>query len=186
IGIVFFIFNKVSFIFHPFIVIVSTVAPPAIIAFIVYYLMNPLVNVLEKLRIKRLWGIIIIILVFLGAIAGLAFLVVPSIEKQINDLVMDTPTYAQQFGDKIQSLVSNSVLEPYYNKVYQWIASNLSSLPGKVSHSLGGFYEGVKQFASTITNVIIALVTFPFVLFFLLKDNVAFKKYFIHLLPPKF
>src|SRR5699024_11583153 len=64
IGIVFFIFNKVSFIFHPFIVILSTVEPPAIIAFIVYFLMIPLVNVLEKLRIKRLWGIIITILGF--------------------------------------------------------------------------------------------------------------------------
>lgn len=186
IGVVFFIFNKVSFVFHPLIVIVSTVAPPVVLAFIAYYLINPIINLLEKLHIKRLWGIIIIILALLGAIAGLAFLVVPSIEKQIDDLVTDTPAYAQQFGNKIQSLVANSFLEPYYNDAYQWVASNLSSLPDKISSSLGGFYEGIKRFASTITNVIIALATFPFVLFFLLKDNIAFKNYFLHLLPPKF
>src|SRR5699024_12656839 len=109
--IVFFIFNTVSFIFHPSIVIVSMVAPPAMIAFIVYYLTNPLVNVLEKLRIKRLWRIIIIILGILGAIAGLAFLVIPSIEKQINAFSVEIPNYAQQFGDKIQFLVKNSFLE---------------------------------------------------------------------------
>src|SRR5699024_8468837 len=80
IGFVFFIFNKVSFYFLPFIVIVSSFAPPAIIAFIVFYLMNPLVHVLETLRINRLWGIIIIILRILGSIAGLAFLVIPSID----------------------------------------------------------------------------------------------------------
>src|SRR5699024_12650621 len=82
IGIVFFIFNQVTFIFHPFIVIVSTVAPPAIIKFIVYYVMNPLVNILEKIHIKRLWVIILIILGILGAIAGLTFLVIQCIAKQ--------------------------------------------------------------------------------------------------------
>src|SRR5699024_5258965 len=114
-----FIFNKVSFIFHPFILIVSTVAPPAIIAFIAYYLMNPLVNVLEKLRIKRLWGIIIIILWILGYIAGLAFLIIPSIEIQINDFSVEITNYSHQFGDKIEFLVKNSFLESYYNEAYQ-------------------------------------------------------------------
>src|SRR5699024_11462679 len=54
IGITIFIYTKISFIFHPLIVILSTVAPPAIIAFIIFYLMNPIVNLLEKIRIKRL------------------------------------------------------------------------------------------------------------------------------------
>lgn len=186
IGIVFFIFNQVSFVFHPLIVVVSTVAPPAIIAFIVYYVMNPLVNILEKIHIKRLWGIIIIILGILGAIAGLAFLVIPSIEKQINDFAVEIPNYAQQFGDKIQFLVQNSFLESYYDEAYEWVTSNLSNLPDIISNYVGGFFQGVKRFASTLTNVIVALATFPFVLFFLLKDSAKFKNYCLYLVPPKF
>src|SRR5690625_6260956 len=93
-----FIYTKISFIFHPLIVILSTVAPPAIIAFIIFYLMNPIVNLLEKIRIKRLWGIIIIILSIGGIITGLVFLALPSIQKQANDLIVDIPKYVEQIG----------------------------------------------------------------------------------------
>src|SRR5699024_11126656 len=62
IGITIFLYHKISFIFKPFIVIFSTVAPPVILAFIAFYLMNPIVNLLERFLIKRIWGIIIIIL----------------------------------------------------------------------------------------------------------------------------
>src|SRR5699024_5531600 len=72
----------------------------------------------------------------LGAIAGLAFLVIPSIEKQINDFSVEIPNYAQQFGDKIQFLVKNSFLESYYNEAYQWVTSNLSNLPDIISNKI--------------------------------------------------
>ncbi|MFB4475206.1 AI-2E family transporter, partial [Oceanobacillus caeni] len=54
-GITILIYNKVSFIFHPFIVIFSTIMPPTILAFVAYYLLNPIVDILEKFRIKRIW-----------------------------------------------------------------------------------------------------------------------------------
>src|SRR5690625_3287362 len=114
IGITIFIYTKISFIFHPLIVILSTVAPPAIIAFIIFYLMNPIVNLLEKIRIKRLWGIIIIILSIGGIITGLVFLALPSIQKQANDLIVDIPKYVEQIGGDIQNITDDSFLESTY------------------------------------------------------------------------
>src|SRR5699024_8185416 len=74
IGITIFIYTKISFIFHPLLLIFSTVAPPAIIAFIIFYLMNPIVNLLEIFIILRFWGIIIFILIIDGIIAEVLFL----------------------------------------------------------------------------------------------------------------
>src|SRR5699024_12648722 len=90
IGVMIFIYTKVSFIFYPVGVFLSTVAPPAILAFVAYYLLNPIVNLLEKLHIKRLWGIIIIILSIYGIITGLVFLVFLSVEKKIVVLIFET------------------------------------------------------------------------------------------------
>src|SRR5699024_5068885 len=181
-----FIYTKISFIFYPLIVILSTVAPPAIIAFIIFYLMNPIVNLLEKIRIKRLWGIIIIILSIGGIITGLVFLVLPSIQKQANDLIVDIPKYVEQIGVDIQNITDYSFLESTYNKGYEWVQSTISDVPNAIKNYTGDLYDGFVNVATTVTNVFVALFTFPFVLFFLLKDGDAFKRFFIRILPPKF
>src|SRR5699024_11864596 len=79
IGITVFIYTKISFIFHPLIVILSTVAPPAIIAFIIFYLMILIVNLLKKILIILLFNIIFIILIMDGIITVLVFLTLLSI-----------------------------------------------------------------------------------------------------------
>lgn len=186
IGIAIFIYNKVSFVFHPFIVIVSTVAAPLILAFVAYYIMNPIVNLLERLHVKRIWGILIIILGISGLITGLIFLIAPSIESQVNDLIKNFPSYMEQMGEGIKSWIGHSFLGPYYDEGYKWVTSTLSDLPGKIGGYLGGAYEGIVSVASTLTQVFIALLTFPFILFFLLKDSARFKEYCLYLLPPKY
>jgi predicted PurR-regulated permease PerM len=185
IGIVIFIYNKISFVFHPLLVIFSTVAPPVILAFIAYYLMNPIVNLLEKLRIKRIWGIIIIILGISGLLTGVILLSAPAIETQIKGLIQNFPSYLTQMGEWIQSLFEHSFLGPYYEQGYQWVTTTLSDLPNQIGDYLGKTYEGVVNIASTVTQVAVAIITFPIILFFLLKDSAQFKSYSLRLLPPK-
>src|SRR5699024_8744680 len=48
------------------------------------------------------------------------------------------------------------------------------------------FGDKFQSFVSTITHVVVIIATFPFVLFFLLKDGEKFRNYFISLMPPKF
>jgi predicted PurR-regulated permease PerM len=52
IGINILIFREVSFIFTPFEVLFKTVLLPIIMAAVFYYLLNPIVNYLEKLMVK--------------------------------------------------------------------------------------------------------------------------------------
>src|SRR5699024_4595600 len=115
ISITIFIYTNISFIFYPLIVIFSTLAPPSVLSFIIFYLIYLIVNLLEKIRIKRLWGIIIIILSIGGIITGLVFLALPSIQKQANDLIVDIPKYVEQIGGDIQNITDDSFLESTYN-----------------------------------------------------------------------
>jgi predicted PurR-regulated permease PerM len=186
IGIGIMIYTKISFIFHPIIVIVSTLVAPVILAFIAYYLMNPVVNLLERLHIKRIWGILILILAIAGLITGIVLLVAPLIQRQVLDLINTFPDYVTQMAESFRKTIDHSFLGKYYDEGYDWVTSNLDEITKKVSDYLGGAVEGIRNVASTLTHVVIALITFPFVLFFLLKDSARFKQYCLHLLPPKY
>lgn len=184
-GIAIFIYNKISFIFYPFIVIISTVAAPIILAFIAYYLMNPIVNLLERLHVKRIWGIIIIILGIAGLLTGIILLIAPTIQSQIKDLTSNFPNYLQQMSEGFRGWISHSFLGPFYDEGYEWVVTNLSDLTSKLSENLGGAMEGIRNVASTVTHFFVAIFTFPFILFFLLKDGTKFKEYCLQLIPPK-
>ncbi|HLR62066.1 MAG TPA: AI-2E family transporter [Lentibacillus sp.] len=186
IGIIIFIYTKVSFIFNPILTVLSTVLPPVILAFIAYYLLNPIVNLLERGHINRIWGIIIIILGISGLLTGLILLTAPAIETQVKDLASKFPTYLQQMGEGIDNWIQNSFLAPYYEQGYTWFTSNLSDVTSRITEHLGGAVEGVQNVASTITSVVVAIITFPFILFFLLKDGDRFKRFCLKLLPPKY
>ncbi|WP_051681505.1 AI-2E family transporter [Virgibacillus alimentarius] len=184
-GIAIFIYNKISFIFYPFIVIISTVTAPIILAFIAYYLMNPIVNLLERLHVKRIWGIIIIILGIAGLLTGIILLIAPTIQSQIKDLTSNFPNYLQQMSEGFRGWISHSFLGPFYDEGYEWVVTNLSDLTSKLSENLGGAMEGIRNVASTVTHFFVAIFTFPFILFFLLKDGTKFKEYCLQLIPPK-
>lgn len=186
IGITVFIYDKVSYVFHPFIVIFSTIAPPLILAFIAYYLLNPIVNLFEKIRIKRIWGILILILAIGGIITGVVLLTAPAIEAQIKDLATTFPQYLSELGASITSWIQNSFLGPYYQEGYNWVIDNFSDIPGIIGGYVVDAFRSVQNVASTVTNVVVTIVTFPIILFFLLKDGKKFKEFFLKLLPPAF
>src|SRR5699024_12853910 len=56
-----------------------------------------------------------------------------------------------------------------------------SDIPDEIGEYIGGAVEGVRNVATTLTNVVVAIVTFPIILFFLLKDGHRFKAYSLQL-----
>ena len=86
-GIVIFIFDKVSYVFEPFIIIFNTIAAPIIVSLILFYLFNPLVNLMERYRIPRLLGITIIYVAVVGIITLIVNLLIPIIGSQIEVLI---------------------------------------------------------------------------------------------------
>lgn len=186
IGFTIFLYEKISYIFNPLLVILSTITPPIILAFIAYYLLNPIVDLLERVKIKRIWGIVIIIIGISGLLTGLILLIAPAIEAQVTDLVKTLPKYVQRLWLDINDWLESSFVAAYYDEAYNWVVSNFSNIPGIIGSYLGNAFAGVKSFASTVTNFVVAIVTFPIILFFLLKDGDRFKAYSLRLLPPRF
>lgn len=185
-GILIFVFSKISFIFEPLLIIFNTIIGPIILAFVLFYLLNPIVDFLERNRVKRLYAIIILFLMIIGVFTILITVLIPLIEQQILSLVANFPDYMKHILNKFNDIASNSRIAPYMQDIQKWVNTNLSDLPNKVGDYLGSFSSRLKSIIGTIASVAVVIMTFPFVLFFLLKDGKQFKSYLIKLLPPRY
>ncbi|WP_414043210.1 AI-2E family transporter [Macrococcus animalis] len=186
IAILIFVFEKVSFIFEPFTIIFKTIVGPIILAFVLFYLLNPIVDFLERNRVQRLYGIILLFLLIIGIFTVLITVLVPIIEHQIVSFASNFPDYMKHLLKKFNDISSSSRIAPYMQDLQKWVNTNLSDLPNKVGDYLGNFTTRLKSIIDTIASVAVVILTFPFVLFFLLKDGKQFKSYLIRLFPPRY
>src|SRR5690625_6674816 len=87
IGFTILVYNKISFIFHPIIVIFSTVTPPVIFHFFAYYLLNPMLILSGRLNISRIWGIIFTFEVLMGLFMVVIIVLAQAFNAKINNLI---------------------------------------------------------------------------------------------------
>ncbi|NMK32492.1 AI-2E family transporter [Staphylococcus capitis] len=185
-GIVIFIFDKVSYVFEPFIIIFNTIAAPIIVSLILFYLFNPLVNLMERYRIPRLLGITIIYVAVVGIITLIVNLLIPIIGSQIEGLIKNSPHFLNKITQSIEKITTNSFLSSYMSQVNDWLESAQKKIPSMLSEYFDGFGPKLASFAEAVSNVGVVIVTTPFILFFMLKDGHRFKDYTTKIMPPKF
>ncbi|HDZ5721390.1 TPA: AI-2E family transporter [Staphylococcus aureus] len=185
-GIVIFIFEKVSYVFGPFIIVFKTIAAPIIVSLILFYLFNPIVNMMERYRIPRVAGISIIYLAVVGVITLIVNLLIPIIGSQVDSLVKNSPQYLEKLINSIDKIANNTFFSSYYSQINDWLNSLPKKIPSMLSEFTDGFGSKIATFAETIANIGVVIVTTPFVLFFMLKDGHHFKEFSTNIMPPKF
>ncbi|MEI1778372.1 cell elongation protein CozEb [Staphylococcus aureus] len=185
-GIVIFIFEKVSYVFDPFIIVFKTIAAPIIVSLILFYLFNPIVNMMERYRIPRVAGISIIYLAVVGVITLIVNLLIPIIGSQVDSLVKNSPQYLEKLINSIDKIANNTFFSSYYSQINDWLNSLPKKIPSMLNEFTDGFGSKIATFAETIANIGVVIVTTPFVLFFMLKDGHHFKEFSTNIMPPKF
>ena len=189
-GLVVYVFREVSFLFHPLSVFMKTVVLPIVLALIFFYLLRPILRLLEDFRIPRIWGILIIFLGVVGLITLLIVLVFPFLRSQFQTLIEEFPTYFMQLLTDIDAFLRTSFIGNYYSESNFTVDTLLTTLPGNITDTLQNtvtsIITGVTGLISTITGVILSVVIVPFILFYLLKDGEKLPEYFLKLLPPRF
>ncbi|MBM7618091.1 putative PurR-regulated permease PerM [Weissella uvarum] len=181
-----FMVSKVSFIFEPLKVIFAAVGAPMIIAGIFYYFMNPTVDFLErKLNIKRTWIISVMFLLLLGLIVWGLAVFIPWLGSQISDFIKQIPGYwaiITKFGDEIlrgdKYPQLNSIVNDVNNDLSNWFKNSSTEYAKKGVSS-------VSNIVSTIAKIGVSLVTFPVILFYMLKDGHRMPDYLTSLVPTK-
>lgn len=189
IGLIIWIFDVVSFVFYPLQVLLANVVLPVILATIAYYLLRPLLRKLIQFKVPKIWAIIIIFLVLIGLITLLIVLVFPFLKAQLTNLVQEFPEYFKQLVISIDAFLRNSIFSSYYLNLEFDVNTLMEQIPEDIGNILqetvGGVASGIGKVISTLTGLILAIVTVPFILFYLLKDGEKLPQYILNLLPPR-
>lgn len=157
-----------EFIFEPMFQYIGAVAVPFIGAGILYYVTKPVVTLLEKLRINRIFSIIIVFLLLIAALFLFVLYIFPIAQHQFDNLVNNIPKMVQVARDLIDSVQSDKIVIPeqvdeaiqhFMNNIQQYIENTIGYLFGVLGH---------------LITFIASLVLIPFFLFFMLKDGDKF------------
>ncbi|WP_270789953.1 AI-2E family transporter [Enterococcus diestrammenae] len=162
--------TKIGFIFQPVVTFFTTLFAPVLIAGFLYYLLNPVVNLLTKLtKMKRILAIAIVLLLLLGIIVWTILAVIPSLVNQLTSLAESMPSFVKAVRNWALDLAKN----PIFNDVdiEKQIDKLNISYGGLIQQFINGLSTSLGSIVGGIASTAMLVVTVPFILFYMLKDG---------------
>ena len=166
--------TKIQFIFQPFLTFISVVFVPLILSGFLYYMLNPILKLLLKVRLGRfrlnrgVASLLLVLMLILIICGGLAMLI-PPVVKEITSLVTHWPQTAsglqRLLNDTIQhSPLKNIDLTAYYRQFDHQLANYAQVV-------LKGLSSRIGDVINAVTNITVVTITVPVMLFYMLKDG---------------
>ncbi|MCK0746127.1 AI-2E family transporter [Chromohalobacter nigrandesensis] len=154
---------------------------PFFTALVLAFLLEGVVAWLERRGLPRLLSVLVVFLIFMGALLALALVIMPLVWNQMVELVQEAPRMfasGQALLDALQSRYP-TLITP--DQIEQWIAT-----AGREATQLG--QRALTLSLASLGNllgVIVYLVLVPILVFFLLKDRQRLTLFLLSLLPKK-
>ncbi|MBB1062612.1 AI-2E family transporter [Limosilactobacillus fastidiosus] len=169
-----FVCTKIQFIFKPFWTFLSVVFVPLLLSGFLYYMLNPILNLIMKVKIGKfhmnrgvasLLIVVILILIIAWGISAL----IPPVVKEISQLVNHLPQTVSGLQKLMNNTIKNSPLKRVdLNAYYRQFDHQLAAYAQKI---LKGLSERVGDIIGMITNITVVTITVPVMLFYMLKDG---------------
>ena len=179
------VFSKISFLFKPVGSFLEILLLPMILTGLLYYLLNPMVDWMERHKISRTVGIsILFVLIVLLIVWGLA-VAIPSIQEQASSFVQNLPSNIQKIESQITGLLEDERFEqfrPTALEMLDKVNDQIITFAQKFSSSAVNWASNL---ISTASQIVVAVLIMPFILFYLLRDGQYLNKYITQYLPTK-
>lgn len=180
-----FVFTKVSFLLKPIGSFIEIILLPMLLTGLLYYLLNPIVDWLEKYKITRTAAIsVLFVLIGMLLVWGLA-VVIPSIQGQVVSFAQNLPSNIQKIESQVTTLLENEQFEqfrPTALEILNKVNDQIISYAQKFSSSAVNWASSL---ISTASQIIVAILIMPFILFYLLRDGQHLNRHVTQYLPTK-
>ncbi len=183
IGLNILIFTHISFVFTPFVVLLKTVLLPIILSAILYYLLNPIVNYLEKKNVKRIYSIFGLYLVIIGILTIFISSVFPFLREQITSFIMSLPPFISDIETMVNNFIGGNFINQFQLVEYIDLQGFATQISDRSLDIVNSAFSNIGNVIGAVTDIVLAVVTLPFILFYLLKDGEKLPGYFIKFLP---
>ncbi|OTO25762.1 MULTISPECIES: AI-2E family transporter [unclassified Enterococcus] len=179
------LFTKVSYLFEPVWQFLAIVGLPIILAGILYYLMNPTVDYLERKGIKRIYSIFGLFVLVVGLIVWGGVVIIPKIQEQSMSFADNLPGYLTIIENKVNEILSDPIFSQVQDQIEASNEKLISSLTDIVQNLSRSTIQNLGSFFGAVATIVLAVITMPFILFYLLKDGRKLAPYFVKFLPTK-
>jgi predicted PurR-regulated permease PerM len=167
-------FTRVSWLFNPITILISSILVPFLIAGFLFYVFNPIINYLgKKIKLKRSIGILIAILLVLGAYALIIGIAIPNLINELTNLINSSI----KLYPEVQKWILKTVQSDQFSKIsdrfnLQAAFDSLSSSYTKILQNiLKGLTSSIGSVVGAIVSVFLTLFLVPIFLYYFLKDS---------------
>jgi predicted PurR-regulated permease PerM len=180
------LFNKVSFVLNPARLFVSAILPPLLLALIQFYIMNPLVDLLErKFKIPRVVTIIGLFLLVALLLVWTVNTLLPVVQGQINSLIKHWPYIWNDATNAIQNTLNAPQLHSVRNNINDAITRAQNTIFKSGQTTINTTLNNISSAISIVTIIFMTVLTAPFILFFMLKDAHNLRPYLTQFAPSR-
>lgn len=164
---------------------IASILWPFVTAFILAYLLSPMVRQLQKFMPRNV-AIAVIVLSILAVLTGLGAVVIPKVISEVSEFVRRLPTYGAALVSVYDGILVWVEAEVGYavalEDIQQWLLTRLPEV-GRVfadqtTSALKGFSSGIAAFLN--------LLMIPFVTFYILKDYEKIGGLIERSMPPRY
>lgn len=179
--------NRVSFIFDPVAAFIGAVLPAIILAAVQYYLMNPLVDMLEhKYHVPRTVTIIVLFLLVVGLIIWAAVTLIPMLQSQIQGIIDNWPAYWKATENAVSNWLSDPQMKSLRTSLQNYSDQIQNTLLKSANSAVSDTVTHLSTAVNVITVVFMTVLTAPIVLFYMLKDGRQLKGKLAYFFPIKY
>ncbi|SDO76560.1 Predicted PurR-regulated permease PerM [Streptococcus equinus] len=180
-----YLFTKISFLFKPVLSFLAIIMLPLVISAILYYLIKPLVGLIEHRGVSRTASIFIVYAIIVALIIWALASFIPMIEGQLMSFVENLPSYVKSVNVEGAKLLKSPWLANYQSELQDMLA-NISNKAVDYAESFSkNAIDWASNFASAIARVTVAIIMSPFILFYFLRDSHKMKEGLIKALPTR-
>jgi putative permease len=150
-----------------------------LLSFVLAYLFDPLVVVLEKQNMKRIYGIAILYAVLTFFSLFFFAFMAPFLTARWHDLVTNLPLYVQKI--KMMTVTMKQGYTPVYGATeWQWLIDSLTGNLDNMTAKVGsGAYAAASRFIFNLFNLLLA----PILVFFMLNYKQEVKDEIVRWIP---
>lgn len=174
----------IFFVFFYLVYILSSVLMPFVAGILLAYLLDPMVDKMQKLKMSRTCATLLVCFLTMLIVLPAISLLLGMIENQVSLLLQATPKYLGLMMEKLRP-----TLQTISEKFPDFKGGNLEDLVrANIGNSMkvaGKILKSVLSNGFALINLISLLLIMPVVTFYMLRDWDSFVKKFEGLLPKK-
>lgn len=169
---------QVRFLFEPIRALFTAVGAPIMISGVLYYLLSPIVGLLEKyVHLPRNLSIGVVLIVLLAIIGVAVATIVMVLRNQVIQFIDNWPDYwktSEAFINEAFASEQFKFIRDYLNHTNSDLNQNVLDWSKKY---LTSGVAGISSFASILTSIGVTIVSTPFILYYMLLDGHKFSSF---------